>query len=142
MDINNIIKDSKIINNQKINTKPTTKPTKDNIPSIKDNIPPKKDNVPPADINISNIGNIKQDTTNNLELPLPPTILDNETKDKVNPTEDKVNPEGSIPKNLVIFEVDNYSNLRSKQDVNKIRAFGPTNLPKTAEEMFINPKYL
>jgi hypothetical protein len=27
-------------------------------------------------------------------------------------------------------------------DVNKIRAFGPTNLPKTAEEMFINPKYL
>jgi hypothetical protein len=134
MDINNI-KNYKTINNQKINTKPTTKPTKDNIPSTKDNIPPTKDDITPADINISNIGNIK---TNNPKLPLPPTILDNETNKK-----DKVNPESSIPKNLAIFEADNDSNFCQKQvDVNKIRAFGPTNLPKTAEEMFINPKYL
>jgi len=130
MDINNI-NNFKIINNQKINT---NQPINKNIPFINE-FQPKEDNITPTDINTLNIENI-ENTPNNQELLL--SILDNETNKK-----EKINTESNIPKNLAIFEVDNDSNFSQKQvDVNKIRAFGPTNLPKTAEEMFINPKYL
>ncbi len=134
MDINNInINNFKIINNQKINT---NQPINKNIPLINES-QPKEDNITPTDINTLNIENI-ENTPNNPELLLSQTTLDNKTNEK-----DKVNTESNIPKNLVIFEVDNDSNFSQKQvAVNKIRAFGPTNLPKTAEEMFINPKYL
>jgi hypothetical protein len=131
MDINNI-NNFKIINNQKINT---NQPINKNIPINESQ--PKEDNITPTDINTLNIENI-ENTTNNPELLLSPTTLDNKTNEK-----DKVKTESNIPKNLAIFEVDNDSNFSQKQvDVNKIRVFGPTNLPKTAEEMFINPKYL
>jgi hypothetical protein len=131
MDINNI-NNFKIINNKKINT---NQPINKNIPLNESQ--PKEDNITPTDINTLNIENI-ENTTNNPELLLSPTTLDNETNKK-----EKVNTESNIPKNLVIFEVDNDNNFSQKQvDVNKIRAFGPTNLPKTPEEMFINPKYL
>jgi hypothetical protein len=131
MDINNI-NNFKIINNQKINVnQPINKKIPLNEPETKE------DNITLKDINTLNIENI-ENTTNNLELLLSPTTLDNKTNEK-----DKVNTESNIPKNLAIFEVDNDSNFSQKQvDVNKIRAFGPTNLPKTPEEMFINPKYL
>jgi hypothetical protein len=135
MDINNInnINNFKIINNQKINT---NQPINKNIPLINES-QPKEDNITPTDINTLNMENI-ENTPNNPELLLSPTTLDNKTNEK-----DKVNNEVNIPKNLAIFEVDNDSNFSQKQvDVNKIRAFGPTNLPKTPEEMFINPKYL
>ncbi len=134
MDINNInINNFKIINNQKINT---NQPINKNVPLINES-QPKEDNITPTDINTLNIENI-ENTPNNPELLLSATTLDNKTNKK-----DKVNTESNIPKNLAIFEVDNDSNFSQKQvDVNKIRAFGPTNLPKTAEEMFINPKYL
>ncbi len=131
MDVNNI-NNFKIINNQKINT---NQPINKNIPLNESQ--PKEDNITPTDINTLNIENI-ENTPNNPELLLSPITLDNKTNEK-----DKVNTESNIPKNLAIFEVDNDSNFSQKQvDVNKIRAFGPTNLPKTAEEMFINPKYL
>lgn len=131
MDINNI-NNFKIINNQKINVnQPINKKIPLNEPETKE------DNITLKDINTLNIENI-ENTPNNLELLLSPTTLDNKTNEK-----DKVNTESNIPKNLAIFEVDNDSNFSQKQvDVNKIRAFGPTNLPKTPEEMFINPKYL
>jgi hypothetical protein len=130
MDINNI-NNFKIINNQKINT---NQPINKNIPFINE---PQEDNITPTDINTLNIENI-ENTTNNPELLLSPTTLDKETKNK-----EKVNTESNIPKNLFIFEANNDSNFSQKQvNLNKIRAFGPTNLPKTAEEMFINPKYL
>ena len=130
MDVNNI-NNFKIISNQKINTNQPIK----NIPLNESQ--PKEDNITPTDINTLNIENI-ENTPNNPELLLSPITLDNKTNEK-----DKVNTESNIPKNLAIFEVDNDSNFSQKQvDVNKIRAFGPTNLPKTAEEMFINPKYL
>jgi hypothetical protein len=134
MDINNI-NNFKIINNQKINT---NQPTNKNIPLINESQPKEdniKPNIKPTDINTLNIENI-ENTTNNQELLL--SVLDNEINKK-----EKINIESNIPKNLAIFEADNDSNFSQKQvDVNKIIAFGPTNLPKTAEEMFINPKYL
>jgi hypothetical protein len=131
MDINNI-NNFKIINNQKINT---NQPINKNI--LLNELETKEDSITLKDINTLNIENI-ENTTNNLELLLSPTTLDNKTNKK-----DKVNTESNIPKSLTIFEVDNDSNFSQKQvDVNKIRAFGPTNLPKTPEEMFINPKYL
>jgi hypothetical protein len=131
MDINNI-NNFKIINNQKINV---NQPINKNIPLNEPET--KEDNITLKDINTLNIENI-ENTPNNLELLLSPTTLDNKTNNK-----DKVNTDSNIPKSLTIFEVDNDSNFSKKQvEVNKIRAFGPTNLPKTPEEMFINPKYL
>jgi len=133
MDINNI-NNFKIINNQKINTNQATNKS---LPLINES-QFTEDNITPEDINILNLENTKENTTNNSELLLSSTTLDNEANKK-----DKVNTKSNIPKNLAIFEVDNDSNFSQKQvDLNKIRAFGPTNLPKTVEEMFINPKYL
>jgi len=133
MDINNI-NNFKIINNQKINTNQATNKS---LPLINES-QFTEDNITPEDINILNLENTKENTTNNSELLLYSTTLDNEANKK-----DKVNTKSNIPKNLAIFEVDNDSNFSQKQvDLNKIRAFGPTNLPKTVEEMFINPKYL
>ena len=133
MDINNINNiNFKIINNQKINT---NQPINKNIPLNEPET--KEDNITPTDINTLNIENI-ENINNNSELLLSQTTLDNKTNNK-----DKVNIEINIPKNLAIFEADNDSIFSKKQvEVNKIRAFGPTNLPKTPEEMFINPKYL
>ncbi|MGC8815425.1 MAG: hypothetical protein ACP5O4_04420 [bacterium] len=131
MDINNI-------NNFKI---PDNK-----IPKINPNFPKSIDinnELPVINDNIDTNLNSNQLKSNQLTNELADDQIGNKFSSNVT-KENKNLINNEIPKNLTIFELDNINDSPSNKKLkfNKIKAFGPTNLPTDINEIFINPKYL
>lgn len=140
MDVNNI-NNFKIIDNKIIQTNP------------KFVVDTNKDNQSELEIiNANEIINDNEIINANLNIKL---HKDQINKDQINKdqikgesieskriTDNKKSIGNEIPKSLTIFELDDNNSSNKEMDFNKIRAFGPTNLPNNPNEIFINPKYL